>query len=177
MNSCTHLIRQAPMSPVGRTTTASTITLAHATASVRGIIFLRGTCSRQDSPSGRWQTELISIQRCRHRNRLPAVELAWVTFRQLKFRTTDGFGAMHIEYSVVGPLNEIDEKRYYVGPLRTFKIFCILITYFSFHQRIIESVSTASIIIIKTYLCRKQAYLSTPMYLIIHSITILQHSF
>ena len=29
------------------------------------------------------------------------------TFRQLKFRTTDGFGAMHIEYSVVGPLTAV----------------------------------------------------------------------
>ena len=35
----------------------------------------------------------------------PAVSRA--TFRQLKFRTTNGFGAIHIEYSVVGPLTAV----------------------------------------------------------------------
>ena len=31
-------------------------------------------------------------------------ELTRATFRQQKFRTRDGLGAMYIEYSVVGPL-------------------------------------------------------------------------
>ena len=43
----------------------------------------------------------------KHRNRLLWIELCRATFRQLKFRTTDGFGAMHIEYSVVGPLTAV----------------------------------------------------------------------
>ena len=29
------------------------------------------------------------------------------TFRQMKFRTTDGFGAMHFKYSAVGPLSAV----------------------------------------------------------------------
>ena len=29
------------------------------------------------------------------------------TFRQLKFRTTDGFGAIHFKYNVVGPLTTV----------------------------------------------------------------------
>ena len=33
--------------------------------------------------------------------------LSRATFRQLKFSTMDGFGAMHIEYSVVGPLTAV----------------------------------------------------------------------
>ena len=34
-------------------------------------------------------------------------ELSRATFRQLKFKTTDGFEAMHFEYSVVGPLTAV----------------------------------------------------------------------
>ena len=43
---------------------------------------------------------------CRHRNSLLSVQLSRTTFRQLKFRTTDRFGAVHFKYSVVGPLTK-----------------------------------------------------------------------
>ena len=51
--------------------------------------------------------ELISISRCRHRNSLLSIELSKATLRQLMFRTMDGFGVMHIEYRVVGPLTAV----------------------------------------------------------------------
>ena len=38
---------------------------------------------------------------------LARVDRASVELRQLKFRTTDGFGAMHIEYSVGGSLTAV----------------------------------------------------------------------
>ena len=39
----------------------------------------------------------------------------------------DGFGAMHIKYSVVGQLCEINEKLYNMGPLKTQFYFCFLL--------------------------------------------------